>query len=80
MALDDVAVSSGSACTSASKEPSHVLRAMGLGDDQAVTSIRFGLGRFNTRDEVGYVVERVEGAVKRLRAISPLYSAARGAR
>ena len=77
MALDDVAVSSGSACTSARKEPSHVLRAMGLSDDQAVTSIRFGLGRFNTRDEVDYVVERVDGAVKRLRAISPLYSAAR---
>ena len=78
MALDDVAVSSGSACTSARKEPSHVLRALGLGDDQAVTSIRFGLGRFNTRDEVEYVVERVEAAVKRLRAISPLHSMARG--
>ncbi|PYT36772.1 MAG: IscS subfamily cysteine desulfurase [Acidobacteria bacterium] len=77
MALDDVAVSSGSACTSARKEPSHVLRAMGLSDDQAVTSIRFGLGRFNTQDEVDYVVDRVDGAVKRLRAISPLYSVAR---
>jgi cysteine desulfurase len=78
MALDDVAVSSGSACTSARKEPSHVLRAMGLGDDVAVTSIRFGLGRFNTQEEVDYVVGRVEGAVERLRAISPLYEAARG--
>ena len=77
MALDDVAVSSGSACTSARKEPSHVLRAMGLSDDQAVTSIRFGLGRFNTQDEVDYVVERVDGAVRRLRAISPLSRAAR---
>jgi cysteine desulfurase len=81
MALDGIAVSSGSACTSARKEPSHVLRAMGKSDDQAVTSIRFGLGRFSTRDEVDYVVERVEGAVRRLRAISPLYEAARaGAR
>jgi len=77
-ALDDIAVSSGSACTSANKEPSHVLRAMGRSDDQAVTSIRFGLGRFNTRDEVDYVVERVEAAVTRLRALSPLYEAARG--
>jgi cysteine desulfurase len=81
MALDDVAVSSGSACTSARKEPSHVLRAMGLSDAQAVTSIRFGLGRFNTQDEVDRVVERVTAAVQRLRAISPLYAAARdGAR
>ena len=78
MALDDVAVSSGSACTSAKKEPSHVLRAMGLSDAEAVTSIRFGLGRFNTRDEVDEVVDRVDAAVKRLRAISPLYAAARG--
>ena len=79
MALDDVAVSSGSACTSAKKEPSHVLRAMGLSDMEAVTSIRFGLGRFNTRDEVDEVADRVDAAVKRLRAISPLYAAARGA-
>jgi len=78
MALDGVAVSSGSACTSAKKEPSHVLRAMGRSDDQAVTSIRFGLGRFNTRDEVDDVVERVAGAVRRLRSISPMYEAARG--
>jgi len=77
-ALDDIAVSSGSACTSANREPSHVLRAMGRSDDQAVTSIRFGLGRFNTPEEVDYVTERVEGAVARLRAISPLYAAARG--
>ena len=78
MALDDVAVSSGSACTSAKKEPSHVLRAMGLSDAAAATSIRFGLGRFNTQDEVDDVVERLDGAVRRLRAISPLYAAARG--
>ena len=78
MALDDVAVSSGSACTSAKKEPSHVLRAMGLSDAAAATSIRFGLGRFNTQEEVDDVVERLDGAVRRLRAISPLYAAARG--
>ena len=77
-ALDGIAVSSGSACTSASKEPSHVLRAMGRTNEQAVTSIRFGLGRFNTRDEVDEVVERVDGAVRRLRSISPLYAGARG--
>jgi len=77
-ALDGVAVSSGSACTSASKEPSHVLRAMGRTNEQAVTSIRFGLGRFNTRDEVDEVVERVAEAVRRLRSISPLYAGARG--
>lgn len=77
-ALDGIAVSSGSACTSASREPSHVLRAMGRTNEQAVTSIRFGLGRFNTRDEVDEVVERVAEAVRRLRAISPLYAGARG--
>ena len=78
-ALDGIAVSSGSACTSASKEPSHVLRAMGRTNEQAVTSIRFGLGRFNTREEVDEVVERVDGAVRRLRSISPQYVEARGA-
>ena len=77
-ALDGIAVSSGSACTSANKEPSHVLRAMGRTDGQAVTSIRFGLGRFNTREEVDEVVERVDGAVRRLRSISPMYVEARG--
>ncbi len=77
MALDDVAVSSGSACTSARKEPSHVLRAMGLPDEVAVTSIRFGLGRFNTREEVDAVIERVAGAVARLRALSPFAESAR---
>ena len=77
MALDGIAVSSGSACSSAKKEPSHVLRAMGIGDDLAATSIRFGLGRFNTEAEVDHVIERVAEAVGRLRAISPLYEAAR---
>ncbi len=78
MALDDVAVSSGSACSSARKEPSHVLRAMGVSDDLVVTSIRFGLGRFNTEAEVDHVVDRVATAVARLREISPQYEMARG--
>lgn len=73
MALKDVAVSSGSACTSASLEPSYVLRALGVGDELAHTSIRFGLGRFNTEAEVDYVADLVVGAVNRLRALSPLW-------
>ena len=80
MALDDIAVSSGSACTSERREPSHVLRAMGVGDAMAQSSIRFGLGRFNTEEEVDYVIERVAEAVLRLREISPLYETARAAR
>ena len=73
MALDNVAVSSGSACTSASVEPSYVLRAMGVPDELAQSSIRFGLGRFNTAEEVEAVIEEVTMVVRRLRAISPLY-------
>ncbi len=73
MALKDVAVSSGSACTSASLEPSYVLRALGVGDELAHTSIRFGLGRFNTEAEVDYVTELVATSVERLRALSPLW-------
>jgi cysteine desulfurase len=68
-----VAVSSGSACTSATLEPSYVLKALGVGDDLAHTSIRFGLGRFNTVEEVDYVIDRVVGEVRRLRELSPLY-------
>jgi cysteine desulfurase len=73
MAIKDVAVSSGSACTSASLEPSYVLRSMGLSEDMAHSSIRFGLGRFNTDEEVDYVAELVIAKVKRLRDMSPLY-------
>jgi len=73
MGIKDIAVSSGSACTSASLEPSHVLRAMGVGDELAHSSIRFGFGRFTTKEQVDYAVEHVVQAVKRLRELSPLY-------
>ena len=73
MALKDVAVSSGSACTSASLEPSYVLRALGVGEEMAHSSIRFGLGRFPTQEEVDYVVNLVADKVKRLRDMSPLW-------
>jgi cysteine desulfurase len=73
MAIKDVAVSSGSACTSSSLEPSYVLRAMGLGDELAHSSIRFGLGRFNTEEEVDFVADLMIRKVKKLRDLSPLY-------
>jgi cysteine desulfurase len=73
MALKDVAVSSGSACTSASLEPSYVLRALGVGDELAHSSIRFGIGRFNTAEEVEYVADLVTAKVKKLREMSPLW-------
>jgi cysteine desulfurase len=73
MAIKEVAVSSGSACTSASLEPSYVLHAMGIGDDMAHSSIRFGLGRFNTEEEVDFVADLVVRKVKKLRDMSPLY-------
>jgi len=77
MGINDVAVSSGSACTSASLEPSYVLKALGVGEDLAHTSIRFGIGRFNTEDEVDYVAARVIDVVRRLRELSPLYEMAK---
>jgi cysteine desulfurase len=75
MALKEIAVSTGSACTSASLEPSYVLRAIGVSEELAHTSIRFGLGRFNTTEEVDFTICRVVQEVKRLREISPLYKA-----
>jgi cysteine desulfurase len=78
MGLRGVAVSSGSACTSADPEPSYVLRAMGVDDELAHASIRFGLGRFNTEEEVDHVIGEVVRVVKQLRAQSPLYEMATG--
>jgi cysteine desulfurase len=73
MGINDIAVSSGSACTSATLEPSYVLKALGLGDDVAHSSIRFGLGRFNTKAEVDYVADKIISVVQHLRELSPLY-------
>jgi cysteine desulfurase len=77
MGISDVAVSSGSACTSATLEPSYVLKALGTGDDLAHSSIRFGLGRFNTEAEVDYVSDLLIEVVTRLRELSPLYEMAK---
>ena len=77
MGINDVAVSSGSACTSATLEPSYVLKALGVGEDLAHTSIRFGLGRFNTEEEVDYVVDKMVQVVSKLRELSPLYEMAK---
>jgi cysteine desulfurase len=73
MGINDIAVSSGSACTSATLEPSYVLKALGLGDDVAHSSIRFGLGRFNNKAEVDYVADKIIDVVLKLRELSPLY-------
>jgi cysteine desulfurase len=77
MGINDVAVSSGSACTSASLEPSYVLKALGAGDDLAHSSIRFGLGRWTTEAEVDYVADKLIAVVTRLREMSPLYELAK---
>jgi cysteine desulfurase len=77
MGINDVAVSSGSACTSASLEPSYVLKALGAGDDLAHSSIRFGLGRWSTQEEVDYVADKLINVVTRLRDMSPLYELAK---
>ena len=77
MGINDVAVSSGSACTSASREPSHVLKALGAGDDLAHSSIRFGLGRWTTEEEVDYVADKITQVVTRLRDMSPFHEHAR---
>jgi cysteine desulfurase len=77
MGLKEIAVSTGSACTSASLEPSYVLKAIGLEDTLAHASIRFGLGRFNTADEIDYTIQRIGEEVRRLREISPAYKAKR---
>lgn len=77
MAMKDLAVSSGSACTSASLEPSYVLRSIGVGEELAHTSLRIGFGRFTTEDDVDYALERITAAVKKLRDISPLYEMAK---
>jgi len=73
MALKTIALSSGSACTSGSLEPSYVLRALGVEDELAHTSIRFGIGRFTTDEEIEFVIERVIKSVEKLREISPLW-------
>lgn len=73
MALKNIAVSSGSACTSASLEPSYVLRALGVDDELAHSSLRFGIGRFSSEEEVDFVLELLEQHVERLREMSPLW-------
>ena len=72
MGIRDVAVSSGSACTSASLRPSHVLKALGVPDDLAHSSLRFGLGRWNTEEEVDFTIGAVADAVRRLREMAPM--------
>ncbi|MHB1758039.1 MAG: IscS subfamily cysteine desulfurase, partial [Leptospirillum sp.] len=75
--LKEIALSSGSACTSSTLEPSYILRALGVGSDLAHSSIRFSLGRFNTEEEITITIRRVKEAVSRLRDMSPLYEMAK---
>ena len=77
MGINEIAVSSGSACTSATLEPSYVLKALGVGDDVAHSSIRFGIGRFNTEEEIDYVADKLIDVVIKLRELSPLYEMAK---
>ena len=77
MGVKEIALSSGSACTSATLEPSYVLRALGVGSDLAHSSIRFGIGRFTTAEEVEYTIDRMIKAVNHLREMSPLYEMAK---
>jgi cysteine desulfurase len=73
MAIKDLAVSSGSACTSSSLEPSYVLHALGVEDELAHTSIRFGIGRFTTEEEIDYAIKIIKEKVHKLRELSPLW-------
>ncbi|MFB0970289.1 MAG: aminotransferase class V-fold PLP-dependent enzyme, partial [Pseudomonadales bacterium] len=73
MSLNDLAVSSGSACTSASLEPSYVLRALGLNDEMAHSSLRFSIGRFTTEENVDFAIGKIRAAVEKLRELSPLW-------
>ena len=73
MAIKEMAVSSGSACTSASLEPSYVLRALGVNEENAHSSIRVGIGRFTTEEEIDYMIEKISSSVKKLRDMSPFW-------